>query len=77
MQHIRLLALWRGHAIFFALLVLAGALISASWIGQALLSSRIFAEVLGSGPSGSWRAGTFGPLLGGLAAVLLLRPPPA
>ncbi|MDO5051323.1 MAG: ATP-binding cassette domain-containing protein [Pseudoclavibacter sp.] len=74
MQHIRLLALWRGHTIFFALLVLAGALISASWIGQALLSSRIFAEVIGSGPSGSWRADAFAPLIAGLAAVLLLRP---
>ena len=46
MQHLRLLRLWEGHRGALAALVLAGIAVAATWTGQALLTSRVFARLV-------------------------------
>ncbi|WP_161512777.1 ATP-binding cassette domain-containing protein [Actinomyces howellii] len=69
MQHLRLMRLWHGHRVLLVLLTLTGLGVAATWIGQALLTSRVFTLlVAGAGER------ELVPAVLALAAVLLARP---
>lgn len=71
MQHLRLLRLWEGHRGALAALVLAGIAVAATWTGQALLTSRVFAALVRG--SSLRDPDLFAPAAA-LAGVLLARP---
>ncbi|WP_315561170.1 ATP-binding cassette domain-containing protein [Actinomyces gerencseriae] len=71
MQHLRLLGLWRDHRGMLAALVLAGTAVAATWTGQALLTSRVFAALISGS---SFRDPDLLAPAVALAGVLLARP---
>lgn len=71
MQHFRLLRLWRGHLHLLLALTLAGVAVSATWAGQALLTSRIFTALVSRAPLSD---PALLPAVISLAAMLLTRP---
>lgn len=71
MQHLRLIRLWEGHWAMLVALVLAGTAVAATWVGQALLSSRVFAALVSGTPVGN--PGLIAAVVA-LAGVLLVRP---
>ena len=71
MQHLRLLRLWEGHRGALAALVLAGIAVAATWTGQALLTSRVFAALV---RGSSLRDPDLLAPAAALAGVLLARP---
>ncbi|MCJ1709519.1 ATP-binding cassette domain-containing protein [Microbacterium sp. VKM Ac-2923] len=71
MVHLRLLRLWRGHRSALVLLVAIGVAISLTWATQALLLSQLFAALL---RGSALVDAALLPVLGALAAVLLVRP---
>lgn len=71
MQHVRLMRLWSGHGALLLALTAVGVAVAATWTGQALLTSQIFAVLVTEAPLSD---PALVPSVLALVAVLLIRP---
>lgn len=71
-MHLRLARLLGPRRWVLAVVATLGVLVAATWAGQALVTARIFAAVVGSAPGDS--RGELTPYVVGLVALLVIRP---